>query len=374
LAALAGFATSCASPGPPRPPSLHLPQVVKDLTAQRVGDRVHLRWTTPARTTDDQPVSAVLTAEVCREMPPAPGAKPLQGKTPACTAVVRTPIKPGPSEAAEPLPAPLTADPVAPLRYRVRILNGDNRSAGDSQPAVAASGKSPEPVAALRAKATREGALLEWTRGATPTIIALERRTAVSAQEKADAKPSDTKPKKNLQLAGSEEPSEVSLLSADPATQPDATDPGGTLDHTAKRGDSYIYRADRRRLVKVGGATLELRSELSSPVTLAMTDTFPPAVPTGLASVPSGTTGKAEIDLSWQPDIDVDLAGYNVYRRNDAGQFVRLSQAPINGPAYNDETVTPGTVYTYRVTAVDASGNESAPSAEVKETAQAPNP
>src|ERR1035441_4608651 len=42
----------CASPGPPLPPSLKLPEVVTDLTARRVGDQVMLHWTTPTRTTD----------------------------------------------------------------------------------------------------------------------------------------------------------------------------------------------------------------------------------------------------------------------------------------------------------------------------------
>ena len=373
--AAAGFAVSCASPGPPRPPSLHLPSVVTDLSAERVGDRVRLRWTTPEKTTDNLPVPAPLTAEVCRETGAA--APPSAPTTPPCTAVLRVAVKPGPSESAEPLPVALTADPVAELRYRVRILNPENRSAGDSKAATAPSGTAPAAVLGLHAKASREGAVVEWSAIPSPSIIELERRTAVSAQEKAGAKtakPKSAKSAQNVQLSGSEEPVEVHLYSADPKTHPDATDSGGTVDHTAKRGDSYIYRAQRLRTVTVNGKALELRSELSSPVTLAMTDTFPPAAPTGLASVPSGSNAKAAIDLSWQPGADIDLAGYNVYRSSDGGTFVRLNSTPIAGPAYTDATVVPANVYTYQVTSVDATGNESAPSTQVKETAQAPNP
>src|SRR6202453_2038290 len=65
---------SCASPGPPRPPSLRLPLVVKDLTAERVGDEVHLQWTTPEKTTDKLPIKGALTAEICRD--PTPAASP----------------------------------------------------------------------------------------------------------------------------------------------------------------------------------------------------------------------------------------------------------------------------------------------------------
>ena len=51
-APLIACAAGCASPGPPQPPSLNLPEVVKDLTAERVGDVVQLHWTTPDMTTD----------------------------------------------------------------------------------------------------------------------------------------------------------------------------------------------------------------------------------------------------------------------------------------------------------------------------------
>lgn len=258
------------------------------------------------------------------------------------------------------------------LRYRVRILNPENRSAGDSKVAVAPSGAAPAPVAGLRVTASREGAVVEWNALSSPAIIELERRLVVSAQEKSTT--ADASGTKAAGLSGNEEPSEVKLRSADPKSHPDVADSGGTLDHTATRGNSYMYRAQRLRTVIVNGKALELRSELSSPVTLRMTDTFPPAIPTGLASVPSSSNGKASIDLSWQPGADIDLAGYNIYRSTGAPGFAKLNSTPVIGPAYTDTTVTPGTVYTYRVTAVDGTGNESTPSAEVKETAEAPTP
>src|SRR5277367_6498851 len=59
-------AAGCASPGPPQPPSLKLPEMVKDLTAQRVGDVVRLHWTTPSTTTDNIDIKGPMTADVCR--------------------------------------------------------------------------------------------------------------------------------------------------------------------------------------------------------------------------------------------------------------------------------------------------------------------
>jgi hypothetical protein len=314
------------------------------------------------------PVPTQLAAEICRET----GAPLLAAKAAACTVVTRLPVTPGPSRAAVPLTPSLTSDPVAPLRYRVRILNAENRSAGDSKAALAASGKAPESVMGLHAAPNRAGAIIEWQTSSSPAVVELVRDRIVPPQPatKPAAKPAKSP---GAEFAG-EDTTQVRLRSADTKTMPPPADPGGTLDHTAKRGESYTYRAQRVRSVAVNGQTLELRSQLSSPVTLHNNDVFPPAVPTGLASVPSTSNGKAAVDLSWQPGSDLDLAGYNVYRRTPAGSFARLNSAPVTGPAYTDADVTAASSYTYRVTAVDSSGNESAPSSEVTETAGAPTP
>ncbi len=69
-AALGLAAWGCASPGQPQPPSLKLVRFVDDLSAERIGDAVELRWTTPSATTDNLPVpmkiSAVESPSHCR--------------------------------------------------------------------------------------------------------------------------------------------------------------------------------------------------------------------------------------------------------------------------------------------------------------------
>lgn len=360
-AALAPLLASCASPGPPRPPSLHLPAVVTDLSAERAGNEVLLRWTTPARTVDNLKVPEPLTAEICRDSSFAPA--PANGG-PACTVVLHVAVKPGPSQAADPLPTALTADPVFALVYRVRILNPEGRFAEASKPAIAAAGAAPPPVAALRVTSTRNGPLLQWNALATPSVVEIERSLAAAPKPRA-AKPG--------LLPEPEEPTEVKLRSS-AVDQASAADPGGSLDRTAKRGEHYTYRAQRLRTVTVDGKALELRGELSPPVAVHFADTFPPHTPSGLASVASSSNGKPAIDLSWQPVTDTDLAGYNVYRRAPSGNFERINTAPVLGPAFSDPSVTPGTSYTYRVTAVTTGGNESPPSAEVTETAEVLNP
>jgi hypothetical protein len=392
---LLSLVVGCASPGPPHPPTLNLPELVKDLAADRVGDEVNLHWTTPSKTTDGLNIKGPVTAEICRLAPPTP-APPI----PPCTPVKRLLVQPGPSQTTELLPRPLTVDPVALLTYRVQLFNRRGHSAGLSPEAFAAAGAAPPPVAQLRATPIRTGAMLEWQPQSLSAAIELDRlldgatppskqpsppkpttRKPAGRSSRAKPKPQG-KPKPTPKSSSAKpsfesappNPAEVKLLASR-----EPSDPGGTIDRTAERGQTYHYTAQRIRSVVLPGNTpaghkLELRSPTSPPVTMLMRDTFPPAAPTGLAAIPASLTpADRSIDLSWEPNTDSDLAGYIVYRQQIlstgafAGPPTRLNSTPIIGPSFRDQTATPGQRYAYRVTAVDSSGNESAPSADVQE-------
>jgi fibronectin type 3 domain-containing protein len=73
------------------------------------------------------------------------------------------------------------------------------------------------------------------------------------------------------------------------------------------------------------------------------------------------------IRLAWNPNLEANVAGYNVYRSQTSGTgYTRLTNSPISVPYFVDTTVTsPGTYY-YVTTAVDTSGRESSYSQEVK--------
>src|SRR5260370_31049008 len=169
-APLIAFAAGCASPGPPQPPSLNLPEVVKDLTAERVGDVVRLHWTTPEMSTDHLDVKGAMTAEICRITVTAP-----TSQTPACVPIPRMPVQPGPTQGVEALPSALIVDPATLLAYRVQIFNAKAHSAGLSPEAFAAAGTAPPPVEQLRATATPDGALLEWQPTSPPATVELDR-------------------------------------------------------------------------------------------------------------------------------------------------------------------------------------------------------
>jgi fibronectin type 3 domain-containing protein len=87
-----------------------------------------------------------------------------------------------------------------------------------------------------------------------------------------------------------------------------------------------------------------------------------------LQAVYSGPGQQAFIDLLWSPVTDADLAGYNLYRRENGSPSVKINSDLVKTPAYRDATVASGKTYFYSVSAVDERGNESARSEEARES------
>ena len=380
----------CANPGPPRPPSLQLPSLVGDLSAERVGDRVLLHWTTPSQTTDKLDIRGALTAEICRSAG-APIANTKKSFA-ACVMVKRVPAVPGPSSAWDDLPVPLLADPVTLLTYRVEIFNAAGRSSGKSTVAAYSSaGAAPSPAASLTATASEAGAVIRWKKDAGGENLAVDLlRKNLSAPATPTRKPASLPVHRGKSVqpgnTGPSDSNEVHLR-ADGAEASQAAKDGfaGTVDTSAVMGQTYSYIAQQVRLATLDGHALEIRSQPAPAVTVEMRDTFPPKSPTGLATIPgladaaNGSPTAAYIDLSWEPNSEPDLAGYLLYRQlarpngDPQGPLGKMTPLPIAAPAYRDVAVAPGQRYIYSVTAVDASGNESAPSAKAQEVAAAQN-
>lgn len=345
--------TGCANPGPPQPPSLRLPEVVSDLSAERIGSLVKLRWTTPDKTTDGISITGPVTAEICRYA--------ISTAIPsACSFTLRIPAKPGPSETSEVLSPALRTDPQSLLTYRISILNSKQRSAGFSSPAFAAAGSAPPVIRGFRVRATEEGAMLQWKPEDAADSIELDRLHVVAAVA-TPRKPRSFQPV-------SREPAEMRFRAANTAAGGPffGIDAGGSVDATAHHGETYTYTAQRIRRTVLSGHALEIRSDLSPAITIAMRDSFPPKAPTGLEIILAGQ-GEASpsVDLSWRPNTEPDLTGYFVYRQElepDGtvhGAPLRLTATPILEPGFRDTTPLAGHRYDYFLTAVDNSGNES---------------
>jgi hypothetical protein len=264
----------------------------------------------------------------------------------------------------------------------VQLNNVAGHTAGASSAAWAASGAAPGPIQELRATQTTRGVVLEWQPAAQPAgigssspddTVELDRTVQDAASRAASASRSGVLGG----LAGpAKEPAETHLRVE--ATN-ERTDPGGTIDRTALIGRTYRYTAQRVRTVVLNGQTFEVRSLPSAAVTVTVENVFPPDVPSGLVAVPafsgSGDAKTPAIDLSWEPDAELHLAGYRIYRSDLGGpadSWQRLGSALLTSPAYRDLRVAAGHRYAYRVTAVSDAGKESAPSGEAEETALAP--
>jgi len=85
----------------------------------------------------------------------------------------------------------------------------------------------------------------------------------------------------------------------------------------------------------------------------------PPSPPTGLTAIP----GDQIIGLSWNPNPETDIAGYNLYRDG-----AKINTELITATTYLDRYLTNGISYTYTLTAVDENGSEGDPSAPATAT------
>ncbi|RKY60065.1 MAG: hypothetical protein DRP94_01650 [Candidatus Latescibacterota bacterium] len=117
-----------------------------------------------------------------------------------------------------------------------------------------------------------------------------------------------------------------------------------------RNGRSYTYYV-------VAVDPLGREGRPSKLVRVVPVDNVPPAVPKGLEA----RFRDGKVVLAWQRNLELDLAGYRVYRSLDLrGGFRRVSPLlPPDMPFYEDGRLVPGRIYYYRVTAVDSAGNES---------------
>jgi len=87
-----------------------------------------------------------------------------------------------------------------------------------------------------------------------------------------------------------------------------------------------------------------------------MLDNVPPSPPTNLVATPNGNH---DVLLTWNPNAESDLAGYNVYRGTaSGGPYTKINSGLVTGNQFVDAGLPYGRYY-YVVTAVDTSANES---------------
>jgi hypothetical protein len=380
LAALAMLA-SCASVGPPLPPSLEQPKPPSDLGAQRKGDRVLLTWTVPSVTTDRQRVRRPGPTWICRGLDPilSQCGTPV-GETSPLPNIVATKDAAGKKVSGsytDVLPAQLeVSTPTGFVTYAVKALNRNRRGAGLSNQVRVPTAPTLPPPEGFRAEVTKEGMELRWTQPSLPvkpvgrvTYRLRFYRRAEGSQASISLGEQDyaTGARDLAEAVAEGQKSGEALLSGE--EQPRSASTGRFLDQSIEWEKTYYYHATVVTVVTESGKlSAQVEGDDTPEVKVLAHDIFPPTVPSGLQAVFSGPGQQAFIDLIWAPVTDADLAGYIVYRHQRGSKPEKLNSDLVKAPAYRDLKVVKGGTYFYSVSAVDVRGNESARSEESSES------
>jgi hypothetical protein len=307
-AAAVAAATLCACGyvGPPAPPTLDIPVTITDFRAGEIGNNIEFEFTLPDKTTENLPLIGVRSIEL------RIGENELGSKL-----VVLPTATPG----------PVTGQVPAQTWIGKTILLAVRATGPKGKPSE---WSNPASLAVIQPLATPSTPKLRnVAQGVELTWIGTGPRYRIFRAE-ADGQPQ--------QLAD--------------------TDGPPYLDTSTSYGIRYRY------LVQAIAADNQW-SMVSEPAEITPVDTFPPAVPEGVSAVPTPQS----IELSWTRNTETNFRGYNVFRSVDNGPFEKIAPL-IEFPTFSDSKVEPGKRYRYTVSAVDLTGNESAPSAPVEAAPQ----
>ena len=366
LALLVVLCVACGKRGDPRPPVPVIPAATTDLVVTQHADRVLLSWTYPALSTAGRSLTGVRRISIYRyeeELPVSPG-----GRDP------RT-LMPGDVDTTEPQPVvqfskvPTIAEAqFSKLSKKVESIDKANLAdatvgsrllytdtppfrSSDGRPvrltyAVVTEGEEarsqpsnlavivPLPVgippAGVKAEAKAEGVTVSWT--APTQSIARESGPIVTGYNIYRTTPGG-------------------IFGDLPTPINSAPVKGTTYTDTPGYGE-HEYRV--AAVATTGPPAIQ--SALSEAARVTFRDLVPPPPPTGLTVLVETKV----VRLLWEPVSANDLAGYNVYRVE--GKYrLKLTPAPTKDTNFLDISIDIGIFYTYEVTAVDTTGNESAP-------------
>jgi hypothetical protein len=335
-----------------------LPKPVTDLATRQQGSSVVLTFTLPKKSDENETLAEPPSIEIFRgERDPGATAKmTTQLIYTVPSTLVDTYIKEGLIEFRDPLkPAALHGQD---LVYMVRTRASTKRASADSNVVSVRTLPVPPAPTAIHVTTLKENAIeLGWTAPRQEAAGGIAGYRVYRGELAADA-PAP---------AGDIADTSKLKTSVPPALMGSAA--GNSFRDTQFTfGVTYVYVV--RSVADEQGQPVE--SSDSAPLILTPKDTFPPAAPQRLVAVPipgenqaTGTIG-GHIELSWDINQEPDLQGYWVYRSEQpdtAGQ--RINTILLLTPTFRDITAVQGKQYTYRVTAVDRSGNESSLSSPV---------
>lgn len=345
------IASGCGKKGDPEPPIRLIPKAPTDLTVRQQGSEIELRCSYPAVAVNGMALPDLEGVEVWRLArtvsagtdPPAVDARLFQSTAELVQTltgdaftntvfgdrtVLRQPVETAePASAGEPAAEEEASDEssVGALTYGLVYRSSRGERSAFTNLVTIVPRPAPAPIARLSLEPRATGIEISWSAGDGAESYHVYRRET----------------------------------QARTYGQPLATVDAGTeryFDASARYGVRYVYS-----VTAVAQAEPVIESALGGEREIDYRDTFAPEAPTGLVAL--AETGR--VRLSWQAADDPDVAGYHVYRRDEGSdEFRRLTSAPIAGTGFLEGGLVSGRSYTYRVTAVDAEGNEGEPSGE----------
>ena len=338
----------CGVPGAPLPPSADIPRFVGDLKAVRKGDTVTLTWTTPTETSDGELIrkpgkmlvqralqsraNSDLVFQTVSELPLQPTLKEGRGEQATATDTLTNLLRSGGADFAV---------------YTVLAQGRNGKSFGLPNRVSVPLVPNLPPPQKLSANPVPTGIVIRWEpSGSAPTNMNPQTQYAYKLMRR---------------VQGTKDPVLV--------TQLKASDPASSFIDTGIEWEkSYQYWIVPVTLWQDGNRKGEIEGDNSSVVEVLAHDSFPPANPSGVEAVYSAAVPNSFIDITWTANTEPDLAGYNVYRRGENEQLVKINSELVKTPRFADPGVQPGMKYFYSVTAVDLRGNESGKSEETSET------
>jgi hypothetical protein len=358
------FHVACGKKGPPLPPLVKLPTAPSDLTASRRADTVEVQFIVPSSNTDNTRPANVVRVDVYAFTGPqtvseaevlAQGTRiaSVPVKAPRDPDVTFDPGDPDQSEADVEPPEGDGLDQGAVARIREALPPRSAPATGADAPqvrsyvgvAVTTRGR-PGPLSSRAAVPLVPPPPVP----APPTATYTEKEVIVTWAPGRDASP------EVLYQVYEVSPSTESPLTKAPIAETRFSDSRMTW------GARRCYGVRSSQTV----AALTVESDVSEPVCVTLSDTFPPAPPGGLQAVAS----EGVINLIWNANAEPDLDGYVLLRAQaPAGELIPVTTVPIRETAFQD-MVPSGIRYVYALQAVDTSGNRSAISATTEETAR----
>jgi hypothetical protein len=339
LLALLLICIGCAVPGEPLPPLLEIPAPVTALVAQQVGSQLQIKFPVPQLTTQGTLPQRMERIDLFIVYTSPTDGAPDFSAQPAKT-WTRNDFGSGGSPDELTYSQPLSTSKIGQRAWlAVRVANHRNVDAGLSNVVSVDVVNLPEAPRDLTAKVSEQAVDIAWTASA---------RSIFGGS-------SAPSPETQYEIFREVVSSATPMESIGKPKSPSFTD------STIQLGNTYRY-AVRAFVASEDSVGV---TPLSPALEVAATDRFAPAAPANLRAIP--VTGVVE--LAWTPNAEPDLEGYNVYRTRlgeDGSGAARekLNPAPLDISLYRDESAQPGSRYSYKVTALDGSGNESPPSNE----------